>query len=230
MLACCGEVLAQSNFGSTTTNGLFGQNTVGGGASTQAPSGSRGAGGGGSSGSGIGSTQNAALANPTAAAAVETQQVRGAFVGADRNDTTNALSRQSATARTTTDRGLQNIFQQFSQGNFNALQRNQQSRTQPNIRVSLQMGFQPPPVSPARIEAFNQRLVTLPGIRFVGPATVTLEGRTAVLRGMVATAEDRELAEALAMMEPDVRDVRNELEVDPSAARAEELPPASATP
>ena len=57
-----------------------------------------------------------------------------------------------------------------------------------------------------------------------GPASVTMEGRTAVLRGKVATAEDRELAAALTLMEPDVKDVRNELVVDSLATPVEVLP------
>jgi hypothetical protein len=59
----------------------------------------------------------------------------------------------------------------------------------------------------------------------VGPIRVQIDGQTAVLRGMVATEHDRNRAGRLAMLEPTVSHVQNELEVSdwtlpqPRAAR-----------
>lgn len=47
--------------------------------------------------------------------------------------------------------------------------------------------------------------------------TVSLEGRTAVLRGMVANEKERDLAELLLTFEPGVSEVRNELQVASAA-------------
>ena len=210
-----------------TTQGLFGTNTVGGNASTLgAPSARSGAGGAANTES---AQQNVALARPTVAAQVVTQQERGAFVGADTADTGNIRSLQTGPVRTQGANFAQlgNLFaqgmQQINQAN------NQGSRNQTPVRVSLRLGFTPPPVSQARITAFETRLAQLPAIRFVGPAQVTMEGRTAVLRGTVASEDDRQLAEDLAMMEPAVQNVRNELVVDSSATSAEPLLLAPAT-
>ena len=159
---------------------------------------------------------------------VQTSQVRGAFVGADTSDTSNVRSLQGNNARrATTNNGLAQLQNLFSQGMQNINQANQ-AGSQVQIPVALKLGFVSQPVSPARVQNFQTRLTKLPSIHFVGPASVTLEGRTAILRGTVASAEDRELAEALALMEPDVLKVRNELTVD-SGTTAEELPQAPAT-
>jgi hypothetical protein len=160
--------------------------------------------------------------------AIQTSQVRGAFVGADSSDSTNARSLQGTNARNqSASNGLAQLQNLFQQGMQNINQGNQ-AGAQVQIPVALKLGFTPQPVSTARFQAFQTRFIKLPSLRFIGPASVTLEGRTAVLRGKVATAEDRELAAALAMMEPDVLKVRNELTVD-SGTTAEELPQVPAT-
>ena len=53
------------------------------------------------------------------------------------------------------------------------------------------------------------------------PIKVEMEGRTAVLTGTVDTDHARDLAERLAMLEPGISDVRNELIVDPAAPKVE---------
>jgi len=226
----------RSNYSSgTTTNGLFGQNTVGGssqptGQSLGGTQSQSGGSSGSQSGSGSGqNTQNIALTAQTMRPAVQTSQVRGAFVGADSSDSTNARSLQGTNTRNSQfgNNGLAQLQNLFSQGMQNINQGNQ-TGAQVQIPVALKLGFVSQPVSPARFQSFQTRLTKLPSIHFVGPASVTLEGRTAILRGMVASTEDRELAEALALMEPDVLKVRNELTVD-SGTTAEELPQAPAT-
>jgi hypothetical protein len=50
------------------------------------------------------------------------------------------------------------------------------------------------------------------------PVEVAVQGGTAVLRGVVATAHDRALAEQLVLLEPGIARVVNELEVGPNGA------------
>ena len=220
----------RTNYSSgTTTNGLFGQNTVGGsGSSTGRTSGSSSSSStaqSGGSGAGM-DTTNVALSSQSMRPTVSTTQQRGAFVGADSGDTTNARSLQATNARRTTqNNGLAQLQNLFTQGLQNINNANQQGQSQTQIRVNLKLGFSPQPVSAPRVQAFQTTITKLPGIAWVGQPQVTLEGRTAVLRGKVATEDDRKLAEALALMEPDVLDVRNELQVDSSGTTAEELLP-----
>ncbi len=227
---------AQGSQGSSS-QGLFGTNTVGSSSNFAAPGASTGSTGGSSFGGGSGGTQaqdpfsQQNVASQARGPQIQTTQQRGAFVGADTSDTTNARSLQGANARNNQfgNNGLAQLQNLFQQGMQNINQGNQQG-AQVQIPVSLKLGFAPQPISTVRVQAFQARLIRIPSIRFVGPASVTLEGRTAVLRGTVATAEDRDLAEALALMEPDVKDVKNELTVDSSATAAEELPAALTAP
>ena len=59
--------------------------------------------------------------------------------------------------------------------------------------------------------------------RIIEALTAAVQGRTLILRGAVATEHDRALAERLALLEPGVESVRNELLVRPKSGA--ELPP-----
>lgn len=221
-----------SYYGGSSSQGMFGQNSVGGNRATNSGNslgGSRSGGGGGGSGQNPFSQQNAAVGG-VARPEIQTQQVQGSFVGADRQDTTNPRSMQGTQTRSA-QANFSQLGNLFAQGLQSVNQNNNtQSRNQPNIRIALRLGFRPAPVSQTSLVAMQTRLEKLPGIKFIGPSQVTMEGRTAVLKGTVASEEDRELAQALAKMEPDVLDVRNELVVDSTATSGttgEELPPAS---
>jgi hypothetical protein len=157
------------------------------------------------------------------------QQTVGAFVGADSSDTVNPLSRQNiaGAAGQQGGRGAQNGLSQlqnlFSQGqNFNG---QNQAQSMPQIRIALRLGFRPQPISATRMKTFETRLTSLPGMRFVGSPEVVMEGRTAILRGTVATEDDRELAGAMVKMEPDVLEVRNDLVVADSPETLPERSP-----
>jgi hypothetical protein len=221
----------------SSSQGLFGQNTVGSSSNFAAPTASTGGSsnnmqsGGATTAQNPFSQQNAALTASTQAPQITTTQQQGAFVGADTGDTGNLLSRQGAQARGFQNNNFAQLGNLFAQGMQSVNQNNQQGqqRSRTQVRIGLKLGFQPAPIAATSVAAFESRLVKLPGIRFIGPADVTLEGRTAVLRGTVASEDDRDLAEALAKMEPAVQNVRNELVVDSSARAAEELPPASSS-
>ena len=61
------------------------------------------------------------------------------------------------------------------------------------------------------------KLVRVFQVGSVGPIRVTMEGSTAVLTGVVASEQDRQLAEGVALLEPEVETVRNELTVEAGA-------------
>lgn len=60
-------------------------------------------------------------------------------------------------------------------------------------------------------QALTRRLQRSDGIRSLGDITVTLNGRTAILQGEVASERDRSVAEQLVRLEPGVSQVQNQL-------------------
>jgi len=79
--------------------------------------------------------------------------------------------------------------------------------------VSTQIGFRPKELGSGPARAVTQLIQHLGEIEKVTPVTVTMQGDTAVLRGRVATEHDRALAERIALLEPGIWYVRNELGV-----------------
>jgi hypothetical protein len=99
-------------------------------------------------------------------------------------------------------------------GNQNRMNGGQQAN-QRTIRTRLLADFGVQAVAPVgeRRTAIVTRMQKLPaGARFAG-TNIDMDGRTAILRGTVATDRDRRLAERLLMLEPGVDSVRNELTV-----------------
>jgi len=160
------------------------------------------------------------------------------FVGASANSATNLLSRQGTQGAVQAGRvnfgTLTNLMTQSRQNQFNQQQAQKAARTaaqpQGQFRVPLRLGFQPQAIAPARFNTtVSQRMTKIPGLARVGSINASLEGRTAVLRGTVATEADRQLAEGLARLEPEVMAVRNELVVGLPSSTGEALLPAPAT-
>jgi hypothetical protein len=81
----------------------------------------------------------------------------------------------------------------------------------PAVLVAFPAG--PPASDPfaARIAATLERATR---IKRLSPIRVTVANETAILRGRVATSQDRELAENLVRLEPGVWEVKNELVVE----------------
>lgn len=127
--------------------------------------------------------------------------------------------------------GLRTSLQGNRQNGFNAqqAQRSQQggSQGQTQIRIPLRLGFQPQAIAAPRFNVnFSDRLAKMPSFQRVGAINVSLEGRTAILRGTVASESDRQLAASLARLEPEVLAVQNELVVGSTETTGEVLPPA----
>lgn len=85
----------------------------------------------------------------------------------------------------------------------------------------LAIGFELPTQMAGEVNAaLTHRLQTTPGLPPSNRIAVSLEGRTAVLRGEVASERDRSLVEKLILFEPGVSSVRNDLKVkSPSPAK-----------
>ena len=83
---------------------------------------------------------------------------------------------------------------------------------QPAVRVRLRSGIELAPVPPPRVaRRLNQQLRRLPVDRRVPGVTVYMDGRTAILTGVVETAKDRRMSELLVKLEPGVSQVDNRL-------------------
>ncbi len=116
----------------------------------------------------------------------------------------------------------------FGRGNTGfGNQLNNQNATKPQIRFRITLGFSHPRPAGTKVSAqFARRLTRIPQLPSARSVAVTMEDRTAVLAGEVATEHEKTLIEKLAMMEPGVAEVRNELTVK---APSELLPLPGAT-
>lgn len=129
--------------------------------------------------------------------------------------------------------GNQNMMNQLNRNMQNNNQ-NMGGGRQRQLRTSIRLGFDGPlPASPQATAQFERRLTKIPQLQVTGPVSVTMEGSTAVLRGLVGSERDRDLAARLALLEPGIADVRNELEVRPAPtppAQRVPVPAAEVTP
>ncbi|MGO9108291.1 MAG: BON domain-containing protein [Thermoguttaceae bacterium] len=107
------------------------------------------------------------------------------------------------------------IGRRMGQGGFGT----NSTTTTPQVRTTLTLAFEPPAVEPAQISsAIAEHLGALPALHWQSPAQVVMQGRTAILRGVVATEHDRDLAERVVRLEPSVGQVQNQLVVASRAA------------
>ncbi|MBC8356431.1 MAG: BON domain-containing protein [Planctomycetes bacterium] len=93
-------------------------------------------------------------------------------------------------------------------------QANTQATFEPQIRFRITLGFSYPRVAGPKISAqFARRLTRIPQLASARMVSVSMEDRTAVLAGQVESEHERTLIEKLALMEPGVSEVRNEMTV-----------------
>jgi hypothetical protein len=86
---------------------------------------------------------------------------------------------------------------------------------EPRVEVGFSVAAPPTSVVTSAVNrSFHSATLTS---RF-GSIQVSLDGETAVLRGTVASANDRQLAEQMALLEPQISSVRNELMIGTSSA------------
>ncbi|MBN1855173.1 MAG: BON domain-containing protein [Pirellulales bacterium] len=142
---------------------------------------------------------------------------RNAFVGRDRTEQSSFVGQQQASVTgqvPTSVEGRQARYQQNA--NINALRINE---SLPGIyQPRLAIGFSYLPRMSNEVGAsISDVLNGSSRITRLGPLSVSIDDRIATLQGVVATDEDRRLAEVLARFEPGVSEVVNQLVVQPLA-------------
>ena len=94
----------------------------------------------------------------------------------------------------------------------------------------LTVGFDVPRAQTVKISAaLTRQLKEIPGMHPANQIEVSVAGDVATLRGVVASARDRTLAEQLVLFEPGISAVRNDLLVSPLPQNPEQ-PPRTAAP
>ena len=139
---------------------------------------------------------------------------RTAFVGRDSRERTTFVGQQqgSATGRVQTAVASQPAVRFERNANLSSQRTNQS--TSGIYEPRLAVGFSFEPAAPEVLsERLTQSLNALPRFRRAGPLSVTVDARTATLRGVVASTEDRQLAEVVVGFEPGVSKVVNQLTV-----------------
>jgi hypothetical protein len=238
-----GDAFAQGSRGTTgksRTGSLRGNAQNGGsqqrlpfssGVSTGQPSGFGQPGGFGdvtASGAGVrGGGQGMTAQGPMSAGLAQTAGERfqeGGFVGRDAEDVRTSFDSQSG------GRGPGGMMDMMIE-NLNEMRDarrrwREQNSQPPAIRVRLQPAFDVPvlPAGQANLE-IQSRLTRVMELRGVGSPQVELAGRTAVLRGTVATARDRALVERIASLEPGVSRVENLVRIQAPLVQPAPLPP-----
>jgi osmotically-inducible protein OsmY len=118
--------------------------------------------------------------------------------------------------------GQQNNRNNNRQQNANA--QGVRSRTEIPIATSYTIGFSAPTAAPTAISTkITDQLNRWHSIASAGGVNVQVVGKTAVLQGTVPSDHDRDMAAQMAMLEPGVSQVKNELQVTGSAPRGASL-------
>jgi osmotically-inducible protein OsmY len=93
------------------------------------------------------------------------------------------------------------------------------SRSTTQVRTKIRLGFSVPQPKPAQLaqlgSSLEQRLEKSSWVQTRSPMDVSIQSGTATLRGVVATEDDRRLAERLARLEPGIRRIDNQLTLSP---------------
>jgi hypothetical protein len=98
------------------------------------------------------------------------------------------------------------------------------SRSQIPIATTYSIGFGTPSAAPGAISTkLSDQLNRSHSIASAGGVNVQVVGKTAVLQGTVPSDHDRDMAAQMAMLEPGISQVKNELQVTGSAPRGASL-------
>jgi hypothetical protein len=216
-----GSTSGRTTGGSSSTTSASGR-SVGGslsaGQRTLTGSGARGGAAGGQGGFGNIGTMNEQQVSQAGQLSNSERFVRdnrqaGQFVGADTGDTQNFLSALTSGRAMSSIQGLQQRQQTFNPNTAG------QEDNQRKYRIQVQVAFDhPAPSTPALTVNLQRQLGPTSQLRSLGPIRVEIQGRTAILSGTVATEHMRALAEKLALLEPGISEVRNELTVSAAPA------------
>ncbi len=145
----------------------------------------------------------------------------GQFVGADGADTANMLGMMAGAQNA----ALQGLSRSLSNLNPNQAKQEGNTRAKKTVRAVRTVGFEyVAPVPTVLNTRLATRLTNSKAVAAQGDVVVTMEGRTAVLTGVVANEHSRDLAARLCLLEPGVSKVENRLTIP------EELAPPPAVP
>ena len=156
-----------------------------------------------------------AITNPGGMITGAERYVRGArqatdFIGTDAGDRRRFVGRQQSLGRRT----LSTTLQPRPQANVNQAMPAESGSAATLYPPRMVLDDELMVIQPEGLRSsLEQHLQKSPAIHWTGPFEVSVEGRTAVLRGEVASERDRDLAEALVQFEPGVSDVQNDLTV-----------------
>ncbi len=122
--------------------------------------------------------------------------------------------------------GQQGLFSQLNrlnqQNQRNQNQRSAQSKLRIPIKADSELGSQA--VSTYVSAMLSERLQRLPALKNLPSIQVTMRDRTAILSGRVATEREKRLVEGVALLEPGVGDVQNDLIVGQEDSKVNSLP------
>lgn len=152
-----------------------------------------------------------------------------AFVGADARDAAHFVGTEGDTGIATPLAGPLVSALSRAQGALTmAGQQGALSAAAPRATMyapRLRVDFAHPQPAPQQMEAsLTERLESCTELYRLSPIAVSLEGRTAILRGTVASERDRLLAQQLILFEPGISQVKNELQVRSPPASPSEGP------
>ena len=154
----------------------------------------------------------------------------GDFVGTDSQDRNDFVGSQQAPTSGQVRSAVSDLRERPG-ATANRSQRPYAGRSRGMYAPQMRVGFKFTPRSPVAIHsALARRLNASAAIRPTSPIGVSLEGRTATLQGEVASERDRILAQQLALFEPGISAVRNELTVKAPPPPAQRSPPADQPP
>jgi hypothetical protein len=143
----------------------------------------------------------------------------GQFVGADGADTANMIGIMAGAQNA----ALQGLSKSLSNLNPNQGKQEGNTRAKKTVRAvrSVEFEYRAPAVAVLNTN-LGSRLTKSKAVLAQGNVVVAMEGRTAVLSGVVANEHARDLAARLCLLEPGVSKVENRLTIP------EELAPATA--
>jgi hypothetical protein len=180
-----------------------------------------------------GATQAGALSVTTSGRFLRENRAPGSFVGADARDVQASLGTAGAAdAGTAASAGAVPLLRSPSlplssvQGAPPPPQRPTASPGRAAMyEPRLKVGFDVPLPAEQQVQAqLTNLLRSCPHLHQTSPIEVLLEGRTATLRGTVASERDRILAQQLILFEPGISRVKNELTVRPAEPQTSSPP------
>lgn len=138
------------------------------------------------------------------------------FIGTDMADSPNFVGIQQGRSRGSIRSAIINL-QPPQAPNVNQPQPRDPSPALP-YAPRLQLGFDPPEIAPSVVaEDISENVAGALALRHPNqtglPLVVTMQGRTAILQGEVASEHERLLAEQLTLLEAGVSSVQNELTI-----------------